>query len=443
MRRPRDRRDRSPGRPVERADDGFTLIEVLVATTVFAILATAFAFTISGALRSFQASKIRTVAEQTASSALEDARRLSYDDLGTVGGNPPGVLAASRTVTNGGQTLNVATRVSYVNDQVPTSPETGADYKQIRVIVTSSTLPTLNVQMVTTMAPDEQPSINEGLVKMQVVDYALNQPVVGALVSLGAGPSAPRADTTDATGKVSFAALDPTTSSGSTSKYTIGVSAAGYQALPEDQAPNSAASTSLAAGQIFNTVIRVFKPVTLNVHLVTTTGAPFTGAASIAVSSSRGSGSVPTSTSDTALTSVASSPLVPSVQYTVGASATGYYAASQTTQVPISNYPTVLAADVTLTMKAASTGTIQATLKDSTGAVVSGATVLLTGGPGGIVLTATTNTSGVATFTVPLGSSPVYVLSTRATSSYGASSTNVTGPTNSTPVTVNLTVPKL
>jgi hypothetical protein len=49
----------------------------------------------------------------------------------------------------------------------------------------------------------------------------------------------------------------------------------------------------------------------------------------------------------------------------------------------------------------------------------------------------------VATFTVPLGSSPVYVLSTRATSSYGASSTNVTGPTNSTPVTVNLTVPKL
>jgi len=87
--------------------------------------------------------------------------------------------------------------------------------------------------------------------------------------------------------------------------------------------------------------------------------------------------------------------------------------------------------------------TVQATLKDSSSNLVVGASVLLTGGPGGIVLSTTTNSSGVATFTVPLGTSPTYVVSTPAAGSNGAASTTVTGPSGSTVVKVNLTVPKL
>src|SRR5215213_6417591 len=73
--------------PERNGDEGFTLIEVVVALGVFAILATAFASTLSSSLRSLSVSRQRTTAEQLASSQMEELRRITYDDLGTVGGN--------------------------------------------------------------------------------------------------------------------------------------------------------------------------------------------------------------------------------------------------------------------------------------------------------------------------------------------------------------------
>ena len=180
-----DERDMARPAPGERSrsDEGFTLIEVVVAIVVFAILATAFAAVMSATMRSFTSSKVRTLAEQAASSQLEDARRLAYEDIGTVSGNPPGLIQPTRSVTNGGLTLNIVTRVSYVNDPVPNSTETGADYKSVKVTVTSTSVPTLNVQMQTLVAPPDQPSLSKALVKVLVVDYAANQPVPGVTVT--------------------------------------------------------------------------------------------------------------------------------------------------------------------------------------------------------------------------------------------------------------------
>ena len=226
-------------------DGGFTLIEVMVATVVFTILATAFAAALSGSLTSFRVSRTRTLAEETATATLEDARRLAYDDLGIVGGNPPGVLNATQTVTVGGYQLSVATKVSYVNDPLPGGFETGANYKKVTITVTSGVAAVPMAKLETLVAPPSQPSLTKGLIKVQVVDYALNQPIVGATVSLGTGPSAPRSDETDSAGKVTFAALDPTPASGATSTYTVTPTIAGYQVLPEDQPPSPAAKSAL------------------------------------------------------------------------------------------------------------------------------------------------------------------------------------------------------
>ncbi len=422
-------------------DEGFTLIEVLMATVVFAILATAFATSLTASMRSYQASKVRTVAEQLASSQLEDARRLAYDDLGTVGGNPPGLLQALQTVTDAGQTLNVTTKVSYVNDPTPNSTETGADYKLIRVTVLSSAVPTLNVNLQSYVAPPTQPSLDQGLIKLRVVDYALNQPVVGATVNLGTGPSAPRSDTTDAAGWVSFAALDPTTGSGT---YALTVSASGYAVLPEDQPPAPAVKTTISAGQVFTTAVRVYKPATMNVHLVTSTGTPFTTAATLTISSSRGSGTASVSGGNAAITAVGTDPLIPSVQYTVGATATGFNAPSETLTTFPDLYPSVLTSDVTLVMAATSTtGTVKVTLKSSTGTKIANSVVVITGGPGGVVLAGTTNSSGVVSFTVPAGTSPVYTISALAQGLYDAATTTSAGPAAGATVNVTLTVVKL
>jgi hypothetical protein len=415
---------------------------VLVATVVFALLATAFAATLSAALRSFAASKARTRAEQIASSQLEEARRLDYADLGTVGGNPPGVLVADRTVPDGGRQLRVVTRVSYVNDPIPNGVETGADYKSVRVTVTLAGSPTVLAQMSTLIAPFSEPSLTKGLMKVQVVDYALNQPVPDAAVTLGSGPDAPRVDTTDAAGNVSFAALTPTTSSGTTSKYTLTASASGYETLREDRPPAPAASTSLAAGSVFTTVLRVFRPAQINVHLVDAAGAPFVGAATISVASTRGAGAVASTGPDTALTSVAGESLIPSVSYTVGASAAPGAFAANSAVVVAGDSATTPTADVTLVMKPATTGQLQVKLKNSSGTAIVGSAVALTGGPGGVGLVAVTNSSGIATFTVPAGTTPNYTAYVAAQGAYAQASATTAGPGSAGAVTLTITVPK-
>ena len=79
------------------------------------------------------------------------------------------------------------------------------------------------------MAPPTQASQTDGLMKVRVVDYALNQPVQGATVALGTGPDAPISDTSDANGNVSFAALTPNPATGTKATYTLAVTATGYQ----------------------------------------------------------------------------------------------------------------------------------------------------------------------------------------------------------------------
>jgi prepilin-type N-terminal cleavage/methylation domain-containing protein len=424
-------------------DDGFTVVEVLLATMVFAILATAFASTLSATLRSFGYSKARTVAEQVASSQLEDARRLAYDDLGTVGGNPTGVLQPSSTVTNGGQVLAVIVDVSYVDDPVPNGVETGANYKSVRVTVSVSGSTSPLAQMTTLVAPPTAPAQDKGLMRVQVVDYALNQPVSNAVVSLGSGPDAPLTDTTDALGNVSFASLEPTPTSGSTSKYDLTVSVPGYQTVPEDLPPTPAARTSLAAGQVFTTVLRVFRPVTLTVDLVDSAGAPFTGVATVAVSSSRGADSVTVTGGHASLTQLAGAPLVPNVSYTVGATAAGGLYSSGTTLVVPSAYPTDLTSGVTLVMVPYTTGQLTVKLKDSTGASVVGATVVVSGGPAAINVTGVSDNGGTATITVPSGTAPQYTVVVPGRTGYGQATTTADGPSASGTVTVNVTVPKL
>ncbi len=421
-------------------DGGFTLIEVLVATVVFAILSTAFAATLSATLRSFAASKARTHAEQLASSQLEESRRLDYAALGTVGGNPPGLLASSRTVADGGRQLLVVTRVMYVNDPVPNGVETGADYKSVRVTVTLVGSPTVLAQMSTLVAPATEPSLTKGLIKAQVVDYALNQPVGAASVTLGSGPSAPLADTTDAAGKTSFAALIPTTSSGTTSRYTMTVAAAGYETLPEDKPPTPAASTALAAGQVFTTVIRVFRPATVRVHLVDALGAPFTTAATISVSSSRGAGTVAATGTNTTVTTIAGALLIPSVSYTVGAFAgPGTFATSSTVVVPGT---TTLGADVTLVMKPAATGQVQVTLRNNLALPIAGSAVAITGGVLGVALVAVSNSLGVAAFTVPAGITPSYTIFVPAQAGYAQATATTAGPIVALTIVALVAVPR-
>ena len=52
---------------------------------------------------------------KAANDQIEAIRRLTYTDVGVVGGNPPGVLAATKTINADGVIATVQISINYVN----------------------------------------------------------------------------------------------------------------------------------------------------------------------------------------------------------------------------------------------------------------------------------------------------------------------------------------
>src|SRR5689334_17992146 len=79
---------REPGRDGHRdastraPEDGFTLIEVIIAIGLSAVVFLALAMAMAGGLKAVAVSKSRTRANELATAAIEDLQRFDYDHLG-------------------------------------------------------------------------------------------------------------------------------------------------------------------------------------------------------------------------------------------------------------------------------------------------------------------------------------------------------------------------
>jgi type II secretory pathway pseudopilin PulG len=383
-----------------RNEAGISLIEAVLAMVLFLIVATALATTLTSSISSHGLAREKTIAEQTAMEKIESIRRLPYDQVGIQSGNPPGTVLAVETIDVNGLKATLRVQISYVNnDPTPLSYATGANYKRVTVTVTRDRDSKELAREVTYVAPTARApfgGINFGIINTQVVDFALNTPMPDIAVTLGTGPSATRTDTTDTTGTVTFAALTPNPISGPQAYYdlTIGVPS-GYEILPEDVPPGASAHVQLGPGQTFNTALRIYQPATIVVDVDRNDGSPYTGGASVAVTSVRGSQTFSYAGSPLTVTSINGEPVVPGLEYTVSATSTGGSTTPDVTQYVPSDYPNDLTSSFTLTMP--SVGGLLATVTWG-GAPAPGATVTVTGGPDSVSLSATTDSSGVATF---------------------------------------------
>ncbi len=104
---------------------------------LFAGLAAAMAGLLTSAISANKLARQRTIADQAALEHIETIRRLDYDDVGVVLGNPPGVVASTTAINLTGLNATITTQIRYVDDPTPTSYETTANYK--RVVVTVQT----------------------------------------------------------------------------------------------------------------------------------------------------------------------------------------------------------------------------------------------------------------------------------------------------------------
>ena len=86
---------------------GFSLIEVLVGTALFLIVAVAVYSSIVSITHLAQGSQARNLAVELASEQLEIVRNLPYSSIGLTNGIPVGVLPQNQVLNRGGMSFNV------------------------------------------------------------------------------------------------------------------------------------------------------------------------------------------------------------------------------------------------------------------------------------------------------------------------------------------------
>ncbi len=424
-----------------RREVGVTLIETVVAISIFGIASTALIGVLTSATAADGLSRQRSVALELAQQEVEYVRQLAYSNVGIVGGNPPGVIVATQQKAVTGLWYTLVTRIRWVNDPIASSFVTYANYKQIRVTVTRNTDNKQLARVYTYLSSSTRApygGVNNAIINVNTQDYALKTALQNVAVSLLDGPEN-TSDVTDETGLVTFPALTPNPTSGNTSYYDIAAGLSNYQTLREDLPPSApsptlaatAAHVQVAPSQTVTTTIYLYQPVTFCIQILNADGSQYTGTANVEVGENLSSSSSLLRSADEFLQSNAAStscylnvtqtttladdlgsePLIPSVAYELGVRTpqnctTNCYFAEAHAQLSQSDgYPSTLSKTFSMTLPSSPTATksCKVTVKNGSGSTVANARVDVSNwvSSPNIYFTGTTNSSGAYTFYVP------------------------------------------
>lgn len=159
---------------------GFTLIEMLVFIFIFSIVSLAFYQTLVTGIQVALDSKNRLGALALANEKMEITRNLKYEDVGTVGGVPDGILPELETVVANGISYKVKTFVQYVDDSfdgVDPADLVSEDYKRVKITVSweKSASGTKEVDLVSRFVPPGlEVASGDGVLSVHIIDSAGN-----------------------------------------------------------------------------------------------------------------------------------------------------------------------------------------------------------------------------------------------------------------------------
>lgn len=421
-----------------RDDEGFSIIEAMVAVTVLAIAIALSIQPVVAALSQVRESRRLSVAEHLAQAELEGIRALDYEDVGTPGYTPSGVLPAERDVTVEGEAYHIEIYAAYAGsltgldiidqggDGVPGAWDPGVDYKVVKVSVTWEGRGE-PVVVQTIVAP---PAIgtHEGIANARVTVAAHEPFAVGTFVlpelQVHATPASAIRSRMRTAEQV-FPAIPPAT-------YLVELAVAdGWTLHPEDIA-GGLNQIVVTAGNLAQTAVRVYRPARLIITVTDEiTGQPITGAGVSLLHNPSGQ------VTNYPAGQYTITGLVPDA-YDIAVSASGYLAfATLSVNIP-AGYPTP---DHYLTVALAPAPVplrlVTFTVKDNTGRVLNGATVSVPHPTRGL-LTVTTGANGQAALELDEGTSFTATAST--VWGHGPASA-VFNPATTTSVTLNLTRP--
>lgn len=412
-----------------RREDGFTIIEAMVAVSVLAVALGLTIQPVMSALRRVADARVILVSENLAQAEIESLRALEYGDIGLPGRSPSGVLEERRIVTVEGRAYVIELDVRYAGsltgvdvvpqggDGVQGAWDPGVDYKTVVVTVTAEGRPGDPVKMETIVAPD-QVGAHEGIANARV-HLAAYEPIrPGGLdlpvLSVVSAPHAPISSALSADTQV-FPAIPP-------GDYVVGLSAADGWIIHPDDVAAGLDRIAVRAGSLAETTLRVYRPATLIVSAVDAgTGAPVSGARlslvllesgrSIGTDEATVSGLIPgwydvTVSAPGYLTNTMRSVAIPDGypvmehRLTVPLSVVSTTTTSTTTTTLPGSTTTTTAPGATTTTTAPAAGVLTSfTVHDNTDRVVAGAVVTVVG-PGGATTTLVTDSRGVASLSL-------------------------------------------
>lgn len=239
---------------------GTTLPEVLAALSIFVLFAVATAQVVTSLLRLNATAAGQVASTAVANEQIEVMRNLAFDNVGTVGGVPSGLVPPTQSLSRSGHTFSVVTTIRNIDDPfdgtiggIPndTAP---ADYKLVEVRVTCTdctSQPT--IRLVTTIAPNGLETTGDSGALFITVLNASGQTVSGATVRVTNSTVSPVIDipdTTNANGQLQLVGVPPAVSS-----YHIEITKSGYSSdgtlAPDGGNPNPVKpDATVATGQV-------------------------------------------------------------------------------------------------------------------------------------------------------------------------------------------------
>ena len=427
-----------------REEDGFTIIEAMVAVTILAVAISLTIQPVVASLRRIADARTISVAENLAQAEIESLRALAYEDVGLPGRTPAGVLDPEHVVTVEGREYTVELDVRYAGsltglavipqggDGVQGSWDPGVDYKIVKVTVTTPGRESDPVVMETIVSP-RSVGAHEGIANARVY-LAAYEPFTPSgydlpSLKIQASPAAPISSALYADEQV-FPAIPP-------ADYTITLDQADGWVIHPDDVISGKDRLHVTAGSLAETTLRVYRPATLQITVVDIgTGAPvssprlayknltssLTTTLSLGVLTATGlipdaydltvtasgyetwtlsSVNIPAGYPNPTATLTVNmqpigSPTTTTTTTTIPSTTTTQPGSTTTTQ-PGATTTTTVAATTTTTTVPANSRLVTFTVKDSTGRVVNGATVTITAS-GKPTIVVTTDQQGQASY---------------------------------------------
>ena len=207
----------------DKKNGGFTLVEILVSIGIFAILAMSIYEVFASMTKVTGVYRGNTSVSELANQYMEIVHNMPYSQIGTINGNPPGLLPDQPNATTtviGGNTYQIYYVVNYIDDPADGTILAGTDpapndYKQVKLYIKNTTND-LTQSFVTNIAPKGLESLAAGGALVIKVFNAVGQPVANASVKItdtAVTPNINLSRTTDSQGNWVEVGLPPSDNS--------------------------------------------------------------------------------------------------------------------------------------------------------------------------------------------------------------------------------------